>query len=182
MPVVYDCRSSTEEDRPWIDFEADETRRNNWLRVGEVVDGELPVSSFPLQVSVVVRHPEAVEWDCYFDGGSRGLFSQRFVDAVGLNDLRYFSLLPCTLNGAPYFFLRCERTVDCLDRGNSGFTTFPHNPSKIMHIKHFAFVDGRVPADALFCIPETRRLLATESVVRKIRDAGLKGVRTPELP
>lgn len=182
MAFVYDCSWSTEEDRPSIDFEADENRKNDWLRVGEVVNGQLPISAFPSQLAVSVRHPEALEWDCYMDGGARGLFSQRFVDSAGPNALQHFSLLPCSLNGHTYFFLRCELKVDCFDRMNSQFETFPHNPLKVMHIKHFVFVDKRVPPDALFCIPETRRLFATESVVRRINDAGLKGVCTPELP
>lgn len=182
MVTVYDCRWSLEDERPEIDFEDEAVRRNDWLTVANVLDGTLPIASFPSMVSVRVRHPQATEWDCYMDGGARGLFSQRFVDVVGKDALRHFSLLPCDLNGKPYFFLRCEQRVDCFNRMSAVFDTYPHDPATIMHIRHYAFFDDRVPEGSLFCIPEVPDLFATEDVVRHIKEGGLKGIRTPPLP
>lgn len=181
MTRVYDCRPSNEDDRPQIDFESAVNGKNDWLAVADVIDGTLPISDLP-SVSVQVFHPDATNWDCYMDGGVRGLFSQRFVDAVGMVAFHGLTLLPAKLNGATYYFLRCERPVECFDRCNSVFETFAHAPSRIMDVSHYAFRDDTVPTDACFVLPELPDLLLTESVVERLRAANVKGVRMQPLP
>ena len=61
MVAVFDCSWSTEDGRPEIDFEDLDNRKNDWLTIGEVIDGTRPVTDFPA-VSVRVRHPDAIEW------------------------------------------------------------------------------------------------------------------------
>lgn len=182
MSRVFDCRPSLEDDRPVINFELKENARNDWLTVSKVLDGIEPKSAFPRDIRITVDDPRAWEWDCYFDGGSRGLFSQRFVDVVGSEALQYFSLLPALLNDCRYYFLYCEEPIDCFDRSRARFETFPHDPSRIMDISHYAFVEARLPAGCLFCISEVPDLFATEGVAQKIKASGLKGIRMPELP
>jgi hypothetical protein len=116
------------------------------------------------------------------DGGVRGLFSQRFVDAVGMAAFQGITLLPASLNGTPYYFLRCEKPVDCFDRSNSVFETFAHDHSRIMDVSHYAFRSELLPADACFVLPELPDLLLTESVVQRLQAANLKGVRMQPLP
>jgi len=181
MTKVYECRPSVEDDRPQIDFEDPENAKNDWLAVGEVIDGTRPVTEFPT-VSVQVSHPGASQWDCYMDGGVRGLFSQRFVDAVGMAAFQGITLLPASLNGTTYYFLRCEKPVDCFDRSNSVFETFAHDHSRIMDVSHYAFRSELLPADACFVLPELPDLLLTESVVQRLQAANLKGVRMQPLP
>lgn len=178
---VYDCGPSVEDDRPYIDFTKTKNRQNDWLAIGAGVEHRLPAAAIPPLASIVVDHPEATHWDCYRDGGLGGLFSQRFVNAVGAEALRCFVLIPALLNGEIYFFLRCEHPVDCLDHSKSEYKGFPHDPTSIMQIMHHAFFEERIP-DGLFCIPVSKRLLATHAVVRRIKKAGLKGVATPPLP
>jgi hypothetical protein len=181
MTKVYGCRPSVEDDRPQIDFEDPENGKNDWLAVGEVIDGTRPITEFP-PVSVQVSHPEATQWDCYMDGGVRGLFSKRFVDAVGMVAFQGLTLLPARLNGTTYYFLRSEKPVDCFDRSNAVYETFAHDHARIMDVSHYAFRNELLPSDACFVLPELPDLLLTESVVQRLQAANLKGVRTQPLP
>lgn len=181
MSYIYKCSYSIEEDRPEIDFMDAENAKNDWLLVSEVIDGLRPIGDFP-KVSVTVRHPDATNWDCYCDGGVRGLFSERFVEAIGQSSLIGLTLLPALLNGVSYYFLRCDQPVDCFDRENSEFETYPHDPKRIMDISHYAFGEDCLPMDCFFCIPETRRLLLTESMAIRLSAAGLKGICLTPLP
>lgn len=182
MPKVFDCRPSIEDDRPVIDFEKNINAKNDWLSVAKVLDGTKPKSAFPANIAVRVDDPRATEWDCYFDGGSRGLFSQRFIKAVGSEALRCFVLYPALLNDEQYYFLGCEQSIDCFDYTNARYQTFPHDPSRIMSISHYAFIEDNLPDRLLFCIPESPDLFATESIVERIKASGLKGIRMPALP
>ena len=181
MMKVFNCRPSVEDERPKIDFEVPENAKNDWLAVGEVIDGTRPITEFPM-VSVQVFHPEATQWDCYMDGGVRGLFSQRFVDAVGKVAFQGVMLLPAKLNGTTYYFLRCDKPIDCLDRSKSVFETFRSDSTAIKRITHYDFHSESLPADACFVLPELPDLLLTEPVVQRIQAASLKGVRILPLP
>lgn len=183
-PWIYSCRPSSERDRPTIDFDLEDNAKIDWLRVGRILSGALPIDQFPSPVRVTVNNPDATtKWDCFKDGGTRGLFSRRFVDVVGREGLRDFSLLRATLNGADYVFLRCDRPTDCLDRQRSRYDTSPHDPVRIMDIEHFAFRDELLAASArFFCIPEIPDLLVTEEIARNILASSLKGVRLEPLP
>jgi hypothetical protein len=181
MPAVHKCRWSLEEDRPEIDFEDRKNAANDWLMVGEVVDGTRPVSEYP-RVSVHVDHADATRWDCYMDGGTRGLFSQRFVDAVGVSSFLGLTLLPAQLNEATYYFIRCEEATDCLDRAKSVYETFRSDPTAIKRIDHYAFVGESLPDDACFVLPELPDLLITESVAQRLQAAKLRGLRIQPLP
>ena len=59
---------------------------------------------------------------------------------------------------------------------------FQCDPTIIKEITHYAFYENRLTDGALFCIPESPRLFATESVVDRIKKSGLKGIRMPLLP
>ena len=182
MPRVYECRPSYEVNRPQIDFEAAENAQNDWLVIGEVLDGSRPLRDFPDNVVVTVVHGEATQWDCYMVAGTRGLFSQRFVNIVGTDALRGFSLLPVKLNDGFYFLLRCNQPIDCLDRAKSAFDTFRSDPTTIKRITHYGFHEDRLPNDICFCIAELPDLLLTEYVVRRLESAKLKGLRLLKLP
>jgi hypothetical protein len=50
-------------------------------------------------------HPrDAIYWDCFMAAGTKGVFSQRFVDVVGKDSLSAFTLLARLL---------CRATVLC---------------------------------------------------------------------
>ena len=182
MTQVYECSHSIEAGRPKIDVRDAGNVRNDWLRVGEVHDGLRPLAHYPANVIVSVRHADATHWDCYSVPGTRGLFSERFIQAAGNDGFRGMSLLPAKLNEATYFFLRCDQRVDCFDLENSEFDTYPDEPEQIMDIPHYAFREDCLPKDCFFCIPEDQNLLLTESMAIRLNAAGLKGIRLLPLP
>ncbi len=182
MTHAYSCGPSYEDDRPEIDFDDEFNAANDWLTIGEVIDGTLSEDHYPAKVVIKVNDPRATDWHCYMDGGLGGLFSARFIECVESDALERFSLFPAQLNSAEYFFLRCDDPLDCLDRRQSTFEVFPHDPSRIMHITHYSFVDDRIPDGILFCIPDAHRLFATPAIADKVARAQLKGVLFSELP
>ncbi|MCY2963693.1 MAG: hypothetical protein NT069_08605 [Planctomycetota bacterium] len=182
MTQVYECRPSCEDHRPQIDFQNAVTASNDWLQVGKVLDGQRRPEEFPSNVNVYVADHRATEWDSFMVAGTRGLFSQRFVDTVGKPAFQGLTLLPAKLNGATYYFLRCEEPVDCLDRSNAAFVTFRSDPKAIQRITHYAFHSESLPADACFVLPELPDLLLTESVAQRLQAVNLKGVRVQPLP
>ena len=173
---IYICDASYDDDRPRIDFNCPETRENDWLLIGDVLDGLQPVSLWPATVVMKSLPREAIYWDCFMAAGTKGVFSQRFVDVVGKDSLSAFTVLPCQLNFVGYYFLRCERQIDCFDHAHASYQTFRSNPARIKLIHRFAFHEHLLPHDACFCIPETKSLLVTEPVAQRIREAGLRGV------
>lgn len=182
MTLVYECRPSCEDVRLQIDFENAVTASNDWLQVGEVLDGQRRPEEFPSNVIIYVADHRATEWDGFMVAGTRGLFSQRFVDTVGKPAFHGLTLLPAMLNGATYYFLRCEEPVDCLDRSNAAFETFRCNPTVIKRITHYAFHSESLPADACFVLPELPDLLLTETVAQRLQAGNVKGVRVRPLP
>lgn len=173
---INKCRASYEDDRPWIDFNCPETGENDWLLIGDVLDALQPASLWPAKV-VMKSHPrDAIYWDCFMAAGTKGVFSQRFVDVIGEDSLRTFTLLPSQLNYVSYYFLRCESQIDCFDHANASYQTFRCNPARIKSIHRFVFHEHLLPHDACFSIPETKSLLVTEPVAQRIRKAGLRGV------
>ncbi|MDB5345308.1 MAG: hypothetical protein JWP89_3685 [Schlesneria sp.] len=147
MAIIYECRTSLEEDRPEIDFRDPINRRNDWLLIGDVIDGSRPLSDFPVNVKVRVAYPDATHWDFYQDGGMRGLISQRFVNSVGVDSFLGLCLVPTSLNGAQYYLLRLDYSIDCFDRAASRFKTFRSDPTAIQSVSHYSFREERLPTD-----------------------------------
>jgi len=176
--AVYECRPSCEDFRPVIDFTRPENLSNDWLTIGEVLDGTRPSAAYPSKVAVTVGYSDATDWDSYLCPGVRGPFSTRFVNLVGADALRTFTLFPVELNGMPYFFLRCDARIDCFDRANAEFEVFQRNPARIKQITRFAFHEWLPKGALLFSIPESRlQLFASKEVALIIEASTLKGIR-----
>jgi hypothetical protein len=173
---VYRCHESFEDTRPQIDFASEITSRNDWLLLAAILDGHKPASLWPTDVALSSISSSATTWDYFRVGGTRGLVSERFLNVVGRHTLFGLSVCIADLNDCRYYFFRRERAVDCFDREHSVFETFPHDACRIMRISQFAFHKSLIPADACFCIPESKELLLTEPVARRIRAADLRGV------
>lgn len=71
--------------------------------------------------------------------GTKGVFSQRFVDAIGDDFFQGFSLLPSQLNGVGYYCLGCESQNDCFDHANATYEAFRSNPAS-EYVPHFQSV------------------------------------------
>jgi len=117
------------------------------------------------------------------DEGARGLFSEKFVNAVGSRALQSYVLLLALLNNSPYYFLRCERAVDCLDHVNSVFETFDDDGKLgILSISHYAFHADHVWEESFFACQKPLCFFPTERMVRQLSFSNLKGLQVRCLP
>ena len=150
--------------------------QNDWLQIGEILDGNQDTSEYPY-VEIFVEDDDATDWDVYFSGG-RLLFSSKFVETVG--EKSFFGLvpLPAYMNGAEYWYLRCEHPLDCIDRERSKFKTFPSDPKRIMFLSKVVFKENEIPKDSCFTHPDRKNCLyMTESVADRLVAAGIKGMK-----
>ena len=154
---IYRWRTSVENNRPEIDATA-----------SAVEDWEKPYN-------VIVPYKNALEWDFYSLGGKLGLLSERGLEVLQPYMKKHFSFLKQHLNGIPYYEPVLESTIDCFDRENAKYKTYPHDPGKIMRILKFSFFLDRIEAPLVFCIPETRKMLVTEQIPEIVEQAGLRG-------
>jgi hypothetical protein len=172
--AVFIVKPSIESERPEIEFGLEFNKRNDWLRVGQVLRGQRDEAEYP-KVLILALHPQATAWDFYFSGSVFGLMSERAVDLLEPFAANYFKFFQAWLNGASYFFLKSKRTLDCLDRDESHLVPFPSNPSRIMEIKRYRFHKNRIDDPLLFSIPEIPELFATPTVEAIMREEGLRG-------
>lgn len=173
---IFLVRVSLEEDRPWIDFQMEENRRNDWLLLDEVLRGERPASEYP-PVRVIVNHPEAELWDYYSMVGPFGMLSERSALILGSFALPYFELCRATLNRSPYFILKAKKPLDCLNHEESILVPFPHDTTRVMDIEKFRFFKEKIKDPSLFTIPEGPWLFATQTIDARIRQWHLRGFR-----
>jgi hypothetical protein len=172
---VFCISTSIEDDRPQVDFEREEHRAIDWLRVGHVLRTKRPISDYP-EVSLSVEQPDATEWDFFSVAGTLGLLSDRAIECIGRPAFRLFDLLPASINGEDYRFLRCKETLQCFDRENSVVIPFPSDPDGIMDVTQYRFKMELIPDPICFSIPEFYELFATQSVKLAAENAHVKGI------
>lgn len=171
---VYRLGTSNDSSYPEIDFLLNS--RIDWYRVGEMLDGALPLvptefQNFDLRVQTnqtfdVLR----LDHRLIVSAPAKECFT-----TLGLVELEYIAT---TVNGRPFFHLRVCRTIDCLDREASNVEFFPGSDARIMAFRKCVIRKDAVPDPAIFRIPESRtRFFATESVERAVGDASLVGFR-----
>src|SRR5262249_15476695 len=109
--------------------------------------------------------------------GTLPLISVRAVDAIGREAFRGFDLLPAKINDEDFFLPRCREPLDCFDKEQAEYQTFP-NSARMMSISKFAFRMDRISDPLLFVIPESSsRLFCTQSVRDSIVRSKLRGFR-----
>lgn len=181
MVRVYEVRPTSEDYRPVIVFHDPRNAENDWLLAEEVLEGTRDELEYP-EIVIHVEHPEATKWHGYVDGGMGGLYSEAFVRFLGSEALSDFQLLPASLNGSRYYFLKRVNWLECLDLVNSKYEYFRSNREKIRSISEAVFVEEGVPRDRLFVVPQMREiLLASEEMVERILKGGYRGVECREL-
>lgn len=175
-PVIFELRSSLEDDRPEINLAASSKVNDNGAALEEPYCANGPLT-------VVSDDAEALNWDCYACSGISELLSARAIEALRRDSFRNHELLPATLNRAPYFLPRCIAPIDCLDRTRSVWRPFPSNPQRAMSIDRYSFVMDRIVDPLVFSIPERLSnesfcaLFVTQSIKRAVESAGLRGFR-----
>ncbi len=175
--AIFQCHSSSEEDRPEIDFGHTVNMRNDWDQIEEILDGDRDTDEYPY-VEIYVEDDDATAWDVYHSGGSM-LCSSRFLDTIGESCLYGLVPMPAYLNGEEYWYFRCEKTIDCLDREKSKFDAFSEDPRRVMFLYKAVFIESMIGNDMCFTIPGCERtaLFMTEPVANRLMHAGIKGMR-----
>jgi hypothetical protein len=173
---IFEVRTSVEEDRPNIAFDADINQGIDWRRVDLVLRGLRPATDYEL-VRLVVQERDATSWGYYSVPGTLGLISSEAIQRIGQEVFRRFQLFPAKLNDVDYVFLKCMEPLPCLDLAKSEVVPFPSNPQRIMEITKYVFKTDLISDPMLFSIPEVPGLLATKSVFEAISQSRIKGFR-----
>lgn len=185
--AIYQCLPSSEENRPVIDFDDPVNMQNDWDYIDAILDsgwddcdqvlnGEISSIDFP-HVEIVVEDVDALKWDVYFSSG-RGLYSQRFLDAIGEHSLYGLEPFPAYLNGEVYWYFRCDETLDCLDRTESKFEASSSDPRRVLIIFKAVFRESLIGKDMCFTIPgRENTIYMTEPVVDRLINAKIKGMK-----
>lgn len=176
---IFRCKASAEENRPDIDFGHPVNKQNDWTRIMRILDGDSDSNEYPF-VELFVEEEDALEWDVYHSGGL-GLYSSKFLDTIGESSLYGLIPLPAYLNGGEYWYLRCEKTIDCIDREKSKFETYfstSTNSNEISIIFKPVFIESKIGKDICFTLPNRKNFLyMTESIADRLIKANIKGMK-----
>lgn len=175
---VFIVSSSLQNKRPEIDFEDDAiSEATDWMLVGDILSGEVSAKKYS-EVKLKLRARDACKWDFYRCGSALGLISQKAADVLRKSAAKSFALLPASINGSPYYFLRVKGSIDCLDKKKSEIVPFRSDPKAIQWIEKYVFRKKQLVDPSLFVIPEgIWHLLATDGVRGLIEAHKLKGFR-----
>ena len=159
-----------EEDPDWIDPKPRQF-------IDDFMVHKRPIDEYQLRTySCKLPNPEEIDFIA-IEGGY-GLFSSRFIETIRSYMEECFSTLPAILNGLPFFFLRFEGSIDCLDYDNSDVRYFDSDPDEIMSIKHFSFHTEKLKSPRLFAIPGFfGQVFWTKPLTEICEQAKLKGIR-----
>jgi hypothetical protein len=187
---VYVLSSSSERERPVIDFTDPHNARNDWERLGEVTDLHWPDRHGILRdprdyrlIDLIVDDPEATNWDCYLlPGGLNMLWSARVVAALERVTWLGIRYLNARLNGLAYAIPYCAESLDLLDRNRSRVSLWPPPSTDIKAIDLHVFKRESLVDLCIFCIPEAvGTLYATAGVVRILEAGGFRGLQCDPL-
>ncbi len=135
-------------------------------------------SSHYFYIELYVEDEDATDWDVYHSGG-RVLCSTRFLDTIGESCLYGLVPMPAYLNGEEYWYFRCEKTIDCLDREKSKFDASSSDPRRVLILYKAVFIESMIGEDVCFRIPgyESTWLFMTEPVANRLIQAEIKGMK-----
>jgi hypothetical protein len=75
-----------------------------------------------------------------------------------------------------------ELGLDCLNRKNSEFDVYPHDPARIMYIHRYALHLDRIDDPLIFFVSEKGDLMATDSIRQMVQSACLRGFTFSDPP
>jgi hypothetical protein len=173
---IFEIQSSLEETRPEIDYE--KNSQIDWLLASECLDGTKPASEY-LSININIDNSDALEWDYYGCPGTFGLFSEKAVHVLGDNAFQDYQLFPAKINSQSYFFPKCLKKTDCLDRDASTYVPFD-DPIRLMTIQKYVFNLEKIDVGRIFCIPEYKAIYCSQEIESTISKQ-LKGFRLVEI-
>lgn len=173
--IVYLLVTSTEEERPYIDFEmSDERQSLDW----SILEDRAPKVDNPTEM-LRLYQPESDLWDFYL-AAPYGMVSERARKVLEPFATGHFEFVEGRLCDTPYYFLLRTTPLNCFDRANAKVVPFASDPSgiRIMKVNRFAFFKERIQDPLLFWTEETgAQLLATQSIKTLVETTGLRGFR-----
>lgn len=180
-PSFYRMRKKLSESGPFYDLVVDPSAsdeafwNNDRIIAGRKNSEELTWTPLSFR-----RHSRARVSDCYGGpknmGYTTGIFSQRAIDVLGPYLKSDFTLLPCTVNGKPHYYIVKRRATHRLDLDNSLVSRF--DDGSIMDIKRYRLRTKAVRDPSMFAIAEARQeIFATASIRTLVEQSGLKGIQ-----
>lgn len=180
-PKFFQMRKEIDESRPFYDLVF--TRKPSAGKI--FLDNQiLEEGMFPHQLWVPLRfkrRSRVLSLDCYRGEKQNvvyqnGIYSARTIELLRPYMQSNFTLLPCAVNGKPYFFPIRDQPTDCLDRKTSLIKYFEHD-GRISKVERYRFKRS-APADPnVFALPEERLgIYTTAGIPRIVAEAGLKGI------
>lgn len=125
-----------------------------------------------------VNHPQANEWDYYFDpavSDTFGVFSQQANDLLWPYFNGCCKRLQIAINDRPYFVLiSTGKEIECVDITNS-VGTLSDFGNFFTISKKLRFFREKLSDPLIFVPREARMLAVTESIRRKVEEANLQG-------
>ena len=109
---------------------------------------------------------------------SAPVLSKKAVEALEPLISEHCEILPLIeLRGKPYYALNVLTTVDCLDKTASDILYATDDPSHILRIKSYKFVEGKLPLNIpIFKIPDdVGCVFVTRSFIDAVIANGLRG-------
>lgn len=181
---IFAFCTTHEADQPVIDYSdpRNHATDNDVLWYDIFCGRASPRQDIPPPKGFVVEHPDALNWDCYFEDAGE-LFSAKLIKAME-PAIQSFEAIETHINGQPYFYLLPTRRFDVLDRKRSDVRYFDDACTRVMDIKHYEFRNEHILTDPMvFCITEKPCMkFATAGVQRLIEKSGCRGVTLRRLP
>lgn len=169
MTVYWMWIGSEEKPHPRVDFTSRKNRHHDWLRLGEILRGAVPMDeAFVASIGIEVRTRRPFDVLAHL---GRPLISARAREALAGLRLDGVRFLPGFVNGKPFFYL-LPAMIDCLDHERSEIQAFP---SGAVIIRRYVFRRDRIPDASIFCIPESAHVFATDAVKEAVSSSGLVG-------
>lgn len=164
LPTDYEDDPVIDYDRSVIDWE--KLHIDCWHYSAGDVESDIGPQT------LAVNHPAATSWDFYSVPGTWGIVSDRMWLCLKDYAKGFFDTWPISLDGESFYVLRRTGKVNCLDHDRCG----QYQDGNHIDYDPYEFDESKVPESALFSIPESSFLFATEDVADLVVENDFKGV------
>jgi hypothetical protein len=180
LPSLFRMSKRIREDVPLFDLALEsEMTREEYSKSQGVLSGWTGSSPRNWKPIPMRRKSRTRIADCYYGPKgaliSSGIFSSRAIEVLRPYMNGSISLLPCTVNGKPHYFLCYGEGMSCLDAEKSQIKRF--DDGRIMTIDRYRFKKNLLRDPLLFAIPEAPgNIFATASIPSIAARAELTGI------
>ena len=162
--IIYEIQASLEVNRPMISLDIAENKKINWREANAIRFENAPAETYKKPIKLTVKEKNPQDWDCYYCSGLL-FFSQKAFTLLGDAAWDNYERFQVEINGFPYFFLRCKKKSDALDRKRSKMKHFGEGDDQYFDIERYTFHHDRIDPDKLFSISETNAILCNDKLI-----------------